>query len=53
MSAEPNSPEGEKLDVMVTRIEAYRFERHFPLTYLIRYKAIKFDMESKGLTAKT
>ena len=30
MIAEPDTPEGEKLDVMVTLIEAYE-ARHFPM----------------------
>ena len=51
MSAEPNSPEGEKLDVMVTLIEAYE-ARHFPLDLPDPVEAIKFEMEQRGLTAK-
>ncbi|NKB62864.1 MAG: transcriptional regulator [Gammaproteobacteria bacterium] len=51
MSAEPNSPEGEKLDVMVTLIEAYE-AKHFPLNLPDPIEAIKFEMEQKGLTAK-
>ena len=51
MSAKPNSPEGEKLDVMVTLIEAYE-ARHFPLDFPDPVEAIKFEMEQKGLTAK-
>ena len=30
MTAEPDSPDGEKLDVMVTLVEAYE-DKHFPL----------------------
>ena len=51
MTAEPNTPEGEKLDVLVTLIEA--FERiHFPLDLPDPVDAIKFEMEQKGLTIK-
>ena len=51
MTAEPNTPEGEKLDVLVTLIEA--FERiHFPLDLPDPVDAIKFEMEQKGLKIK-
>jgi HTH-type transcriptional regulator/antitoxin HigA len=30
MAAEAETPEGERLDVLVTRVEAYK-RRHFPL----------------------
>ncbi len=51
MSAEPNTPEGEKLDVLVTLIEAYE-HKHFPLDLPDPVEAIKFEMEQKGLTVK-
>lgn len=51
MSAEPNTPEGEKLDVLVTLIEAYE-RTHFPLDLPDPVEAIKFEMEQKGLTVK-
>ena len=51
MSAEPDSPEGEKLDVMVTLIEAYE-AKHFPLDLPDPVEAIKFEMERTGLTVK-
>jgi len=51
MSAEPNTPEGEKLDVLVTLIEAYE-RTHFPLDLPDPVEAIKFEMEQKGLTIK-
>lgn len=51
MTAEPNTPEGEKLDVLVTLIEAYE-RRHFQLDLPDPVEAIKFEMEQKGLTIK-
>ncbi len=51
MTAEPNTPEGEKLDVLVTLIEAYE-RKHFPLDLPDPVEAIKFEMEQKGLTIK-
>ncbi|MCC6922789.1 MAG: transcriptional regulator [Nitrosomonas sp.] len=51
MSAEPDTPEGEKLDVLVTLIEAYE-HKHFPLDLPDPVEAIKFEMEQKGLTIK-
>lgn len=51
MMAEPNTPEGEKLDVLVTLIEAYE-RKHFPLDLPDPVEAIKFEMEQKGLTVK-
>jgi len=51
MVAEPDSPQGEKLDVLVTLIEAYE-AKHFPLDLPDPVEAIKFEMERKGLTVK-
>ncbi|WP_394809591.1 type II toxin-antitoxin system HigA family antitoxin [Nitrosomonas sp.] len=51
MMAEPNTPEGEKLDVLVTLIEAYE-RKHFPLDLPDPVEAIKFEMEQKGLSVK-
>ena len=51
MMAEPNTPEGEKLDILVTLIEAYE-RKHFPLDLPDPVEAIKFEMEQKGLTVK-
>lgn len=51
MLAEPDSPEGEKLDVLVTLVEAYE-AKHFPLDLPDPVEAIKFEMERKGLTVK-
>lgn len=51
MTAKANSPEGEKLDVLVTLVEAYE-AKHFPLDLPDPIAAIKFEMERKGLTVK-
>ena len=51
MTALPDSPEGEKLDVMVTLVESYE-AKHFPLDLPDPVEAIKFEMERKGLTVK-
>lgn len=49
MSATPNTPQGEKLDVLVTLVEAYERE-HFPMDLPDPIAAIKYAMEEKGLT---
>ncbi len=51
MMAEPDTPEGEKLDVLVTLVEAYE-RKHYPLALPDPVEAIKFEMEQKGLTVK-
>ena len=51
MGAEPDTPEGERLDVLVTLVEAYERE-HYPLELPDPVEAIKFVMEQRGLTVK-
>ena len=51
MNAKANTPEGERLDVLVTLVEAYE-ARHFPLELPDPIEAIKFQMDQKGLTPK-
>jgi len=51
MTAEPDTLEGEKLDILVTLIEVYE-RKHFPLDLPDPVEAIKFEMEQKGLTVK-
>jgi len=49
MAAEADTPEGDRLDVLVTLIEAY--ERvHYPIDFPDPVEAIKFRMEQQGLT---
>jgi len=51
MSARPGSSEGERLDVLVTLVEAYE-RRHFPMDLPDPIEAIRFSMEQNGLAAK-
>jgi HTH-type transcriptional regulator/antitoxin HigA len=51
MGAKARSPEGERLEVLVTLIEAYE-RQHFPMDLPDAVEAIKFRMEQQGLTAK-
>ena len=49
MAAEADTPEGDRLDVLVTLVEAY--ERiHYPVDFPDPVEAIKFRMEQQGLT---
>ena len=49
MMAELDTPEGERLDVLVTLVEAYE-AKHFPLELPDPVEAIKFRMEQLDLT---
>nr|WP_198981998.1 transcriptional regulator [Herbaspirillum sp. ASV7] len=51
MSAKLNTPEGDRLDVLVTLVQAYE-TRHFPIDLPDPVEAIKFRMEQAGLTVK-
>ncbi|MDP4530030.1 transcriptional regulator [Alkalimonas delamerensis] len=51
MLAAPDTAEGEKLDVLVTLIEAYE-AKHFPMELPDPVEAIKFEMERKSLSVK-
>ena len=51
MMSAPDSSEGEKLDVLVTLVEAYE-AKHYPLDLPDPVEAIKFEMERKDLTVK-
>ena len=51
MSAKPDTPQGDRLDLLVTLIEAYE-RRHFPLDLPDPVAAIRFQMEQKGLVPK-
>lgn len=50
MSAKRNTPEGDRLDVLVTLVEAWE-SRHFPLDLPDPVEAIRYHMEQKGLSA--
>jgi HTH-type transcriptional regulator/antitoxin HigA len=49
--AEPGTPEGDHVDVLVTLIEAYE-ARHFLIPAPDPIAAIEFMMEQKGLTRR-
>jgi len=51
MMAAPNTPEGERLDVLVTLVEAWE-RAHYPMELPDPVEAIKFEMERQGLTVK-
>lgn len=51
MNARANTPEGERLDILATLVEAYE-RRHFPMNLPDPIAAIRFVMEQRGLTAK-
>jgi HTH-type transcriptional regulator / antitoxin HigA len=48
MRARRNTPQGDKLDVLVTLVEAWE-AKHFPLALPDPIEAIKYHMEQKGL----
>jgi len=51
MNAEPDTPDGDRLDVVVTLVEAYE-ARHFPIVAPDPIAVIKFRMEQMGLSRK-
>jgi|SRR5690242_6502320 len=51
MGAKGNTPAGDRLDVLVTLVEAYE-ARHFPLDLPDPVAAIKLVMEQRNLTVK-
>lgn len=51
MDAEPDTPEGDELDVLATLIEAFE-DKHFPVDTPDPVEAILFRMEQMGLTRK-
>lgn len=51
MDAKAGTPQGERLDVLVTLVEAYE-KKHFPLDLPDAVEAIKFRMEQSGLGPK-
>ena len=48
MTARRNSPEGDRLDVLVTLVEAWE-RKHYPLDLPDPVEAIRYHMEQKGL----
>jgi HTH-type transcriptional regulator/antitoxin HigA len=51
MTAKANSEEGERLDILVTLVEAYE-AKHYPMDLPDPIEAIKFRMDQKGLTVR-
>jgi len=51
MGARRNTPDGERLDVLVTLVEAFERQK-FPLDLTDPIEAIRFRMDQNGLTAK-
>ncbi len=51
MSAQKETPEGERLDVLVTLVEAWERKR-YPMKMPDPIEAIKFRMEQSGLAPK-
>ncbi|KAA9129780.1 transcriptional regulator [Marinihelvus fidelis] len=49
MDARLNTIEGDRLDVLVTLVEAYE-RNHYPIDFPDPVEAIKFRMEQQGLT---
>jgi len=51
MTAKAYSPEGDRLDVLTTLVEAYE-RAHFPMDLPDAVDTIKFRMKQSGLTVK-
>ena len=51
MTAKPNSTEGDRLDVLVTLVEAWE-AKHYPLDLPDPVAAIRYHMEQSGLAPK-
>ncbi len=49
MMAKANTPDGDRLDVLVTLVEAYE-RANYPVDFPDPIEAIKFRMEQQGLT---
>lgn len=49
--AKSNTPQGDKLDVLVTLVEAYE-EKHHPVNFPDPVIALHYYMETRGLTRK-
>lgn len=51
MTAKRNTPEGDRLDVLVTLVEAWE-ARHYRLDFPDAVEAIKYHMDNQGLTPR-
>jgi HTH-type transcriptional regulator/antitoxin HigA len=50
--ASPDTPEGDRLEVLTTLVEAYEAS-HYPVSVPDPIEAIKYYMESRGLTSES
>jgi HTH-type transcriptional regulator/antitoxin HigA len=51
MDAKPNTPDGDRLDVLATLVSAWE-ERHYAIDPPDAVEAIRFAMEQRGLTRR-
>ena len=51
MDSRPNTPDGDRLDVLVTLVEAWE-EKHWPIDLPDPIEAILFAMEQRGLSRR-
>ena len=51
MDAKPNTPAGDRLDVLATLVAAWE-EKHYPIDPPAAIAAIRFAMEQRGLTRR-
>ncbi|HSD47835.1 MAG TPA: hypothetical protein VLB87_14505, partial [Pyrinomonadaceae bacterium] len=51
MDARPNTPEGDRLDVLVTLVDVWE-EKHWPIDLPDPVEAILFAMEQRGLSRR-
>ena len=51
MTARRNTPEGDRLDVLVTLVEAWE-QKHYPIDLPDAVEAIKYHMEQGGLAPR-
>jgi HTH-type transcriptional regulator/antitoxin HigA len=50
-SAKPNTPNGDKLDILTTLVHSYE-EEHYPIDFPDAVEALKYWIESRGLERK-
>lgn len=50
LDAQPNTPEGDRLDVLTTLVEAYENKQGYSLPLPDPIEAIRYYMESRGLS---
>jgi HTH-type transcriptional regulator/antitoxin HigA len=51
MDARPNSPEGDRLDILVTLVEAWE-KKYWPIEATDPVEAIRFAMDHRGLSPR-